>query len=151
MGPPSGGGGAGGLRVAHAERAKKLANAIKPNIGRVRPYVLPCVLRCNKAIHVTSYNAVSPPKPSKAYIRHNSLTMARQWLPCFAARIDALKKPIKWRLFRQSKRSVTAFGDRSAHAKACLNCHGLEQARQGTRFALFGLDPLAQARALFRS
>jgi hypothetical protein len=53
--------------------------------------------------------------------------------------------------FVWGKRSWTAFGDRSAHAKACLNRHGLDQSRQGTRFALCGLDPLAQTRALFRS
>ncbi|MEN9874126.1 MAG: hypothetical protein RL186_1023 [Pseudomonadota bacterium] len=49
--------------------------------------------------------------------------------------------------FIWARGSVIAFGDRSAHTKACLDCCGLDQAHQGTRCALTGLDPLAQARA----
>ncbi|MEN9856036.1 MAG: hypothetical protein RLZZ157_1162 [Pseudomonadota bacterium] len=63
--------------------------------------------------------------------------------------VNACQSPMKWRLLHLGKRSWTAFGDRSAHTKACLNSHGLDQARQGTRCALYGLDPLAQTRALF--
>jgi hypothetical protein len=39
------------------------------------------------------------------------------------------------------------FGARFAHTKACFNRAGSDQSRQGTRFALKGLDTLAQTRA----
>jgi hypothetical protein len=41
----------------------------------------------------------------------------------------------------------TAFGDRSAHTKACFNRYGLDQALSWhLALALFDLDPLAQTR-----
>jgi hypothetical protein len=63
--------------------------------------------------------------------------------------LTLLKNAIRQRSFQPSKRALTAFGGRFAHTKACFNRYRFDQSRQGTRFALFGLDPLAQTRAKF--